>query len=217
MSAAKLVVFTMVCFSVCAHAKTQTLAVYSRNSAQLDSRTQHSLGEELTRLLSPAGVQIVWRDETRASRQEMGRLVVGTFDGNCSVENLLSTPSASPTGVTLAQSSLSNGRILPYFTVDCPRVIRTLAPTLQHVSVPVRDALLGRALARVIAHEIYHILAQTADHEESGLSKAQLSLSDLTASKFEFSPDSLRRIRASIHSMPTVPVAALLSLHAVPR
>jgi hypothetical protein len=210
MSAAKLV-FTMLCFSICAHAQTQTLAVYSRSAPPLDSLTQHSLNQELMRLLSPADIQVVWRNQNRELSEESGRLVVGSFDGDCSVENLPSYASPLAKAATLAESSMSDGRVIPYFTVDCARMVRTLAPTLQHLSVPFRSAVLGRALARVIAHEIYHIVAETVDHEKSGLSKAQLSLTDLIETKFEFSPDSLRRIRVAIRSLPPLPVAALLA------
>lgn len=209
--AARLVVFTMLCFSVCAHAQTQTLAVYSHHAPGFDSLTQHSLDQELTRLLSPAGIELAWRNEAREAREEMGRSIVGTFDGSCSVESLPSYPSDHTNSLALAESAMSDGRVIPYFNVDCPRVIRALAPTLQHLSVPFRHAVLGRALARVIAHEIYHILAQTADHEEFGLGKAQLSLKDLTSSKFDLSPNSLRRIRAAIQAVPPVPVAGLVA------
>ena len=40
MTAAKRVVFTMLCFCVCAHAQSQTLAVYSRGAPGLDSLMQ---------------------------------------------------------------------------------------------------------------------------------------------------------------------------------
>jgi hypothetical protein len=217
MSAAKLVVFTMVCFSVHAHAQTQTLAVYSSRTSALDSRIQNSLDQELTRLLAPAGLQIAWRETTQGQREELGRLVVGKFVGSCSVDSLPLRPIATTKTVTLAASSMSDARILPYFTVDCPSVIQTISPTLQHLSVPSRDTVLGRALARVIAHEIYHILANTADHEESGLSKPQLSLSDLTTNRFVLSPESLQKIRASIQPMSSVPIASLLSIRAIPN
>lgn len=210
MSAAKLVACTMLCLALCGNAHAQSLTVYSRTADSLDSRTQYSLNQELTRLLSPAGIHLDWKSETQDTREEEGRLIVGSFNGSCSSESLPAY-SDSTESATLAQTSISDGRILPYFSVDCPRVIRTLAPTLRHLSVPFRDALLGRALARVIAHEIYHILAQTPDHEESGLSKAQLSFADLTVDRFELSPDSLRRIRASIQTARPVPVAGLVS------
>jgi hypothetical protein len=211
MSATKLVVLTMLCFCVCANAQTpgETLAFYSRNDAGLDGLTQHSLQKELTRLLSPAGIQLAWRNENDKAREEMGRLVVGTFDGDCSVENLPSL-SSWPHGMKLAESAISDGRILPYFKVDCSRVIRMLAPRLQVLNVPSRESLLGQALARVIAHEIYHVLAQTPDHEPQGLSKAQFSLKDLTADRFELSASSLLRIRMATRPQQTLPIAGLV-------
>jgi len=210
MSATKLIVFTMLCFSVCAHAQTpgETLAVYSRNATGLDGLTELSLHQELARLLSPAGIELAWRKQSDTSREEMGHLVVGTFDGDCSVESLPSL-SSWPHGMTLGESAISDGRILPYFKVDCSRVVRMLAPRLQALSVPSRATLLGRALARVMAHEIYHIVAQTSDHEPRGLSKAQLTLSDLTGGQIEFSSSSLLRIRMAARQRQSLPIAGL--------
>jgi hypothetical protein len=59
-----------------------------------------------------------------------------------------------------------------------------------------RERILGRAMARAIAHEMYHIFAQTTGHESSGIAKASLSLSDLSSAEFDFSPESLRRMQA---------------------
>lgn len=211
--AAKLVVITMLCFCVCAHAQTRPLAVYPGPAEGLDSTTTHSIDQELRRLLSPAGVDVTWRTGTNeASRGQQGRMVVGTFAGRCSVETI-AVRRTSPSDIrTLAETSISNGRILPYFTVDCDRVIRTLAPMLEPLSPPLRQAVLGRALARVIAHEIYHILAETTDHADTGVAKAQMTFKDLTADGFDLSPTSLQRIRAAYRQGPAavVPIAGLV-------
>ena len=53
---------------------------------------------------------------------------------------------------------------------------------------------LVRAVARVAAHEIYHILAQTADHDESGVAKASFSANDLMIEGFSFKASSLHRL-----------------------
>jgi hypothetical protein len=52
-----------------------------------------------------------------------------------------------------------------------------------------------RALGRVIAHEIYHILAQTTEHDESGVAKAAFSLEDLMVDGFAFNPAGLQRLK----------------------
>ena len=139
-------------------------------------------------------------------------MVVGRFAGRCSVDTI-AIRRASPSEIrTLAETSISNGRILPYFTVDCDHVIRTLAPLLEPLSPPLRQAVLGRALARVIAHEIYHILAETTDHADSGVAKAHMNFRDLTAENFDLSPTSLQRIRAAYRpgSAAVAPIASLM-------
>lgn len=214
MLAARSALFAILCFSICATAQTRTLHVYPGAASGLDSVTTNSLELELKRVLTPAGIVPAWvKTSGKADGNvEMERLVVGTFEGNCSVENLPS--SAAPVRTrTLADTSVSNNRILPYFRVDCARVIRTLAPTLQPLSVPFREAILGRALARVIAHEIYHILAETADHQDFGVAKAQLSLADLTAVRFDLSPASLRRMQPP--DLPGAPVTRNAGLTAL--
>jgi len=213
--AAKLVVLTMLCFCVCAHAQTRPLVVYPGHGQTLDSLANDSLQQELKRLVAPAGIDLTWRtnaDRTQ-THEEAGRLIVGDFAGNCSVDSLSNGQVASPAKFTLAEASVSEGRVLPYFTVDCSRVMRTLTPMLRPLSAPMRQTILGRALARVIAHEIYHVLAETTEHEDAGLAKAKLTFHDLTAPGIELSPASLQRIRAAYRmGPPVVPVAGLVHL-----
>jgi hypothetical protein len=189
----------MICVSVCANAQTHTLAVYYSPASAIDSTTMDSLQQELQRVLLPAGIQLLWPTGPEDKTKESERLVVGSFDGNCSAGEL---PLLKPIGIpkdTLADTLVSRrGRVLPFFHVDCTSVVRTLRPVLDHVSMPMRDAILGRALARVIAHEIYHILAQSTDHAESGVAKPQFSLRDLMAERLDFNLLSLVR-------MPTIP------------
>ena len=220
MAAAKIVLFTMLCFCVCANAQTQTLAVYPSHADQLNSMTTHSLNLELKRLLSPAGIDLEWRSHDRNATVPSveGRLIVGTFEGGCSTESLSAMQGVAPHARTLAETSISGDRILPYFTLDCTHLIRMLNPLLQPLSVPMRERILGRALARVIAHEIYHIVADTTEHEEAGLAKAQLSARELAAERFDLSPASLQRIRAAYRvGPPAIPIVRLMPPPAAQR
>jgi hypothetical protein len=207
--------FAILCFSICATAQTRTLEVYPGPGNGLASVSVHSIELELKRLLAPAGIVPVWRKASGKAdgNVEVERLVVGAFEGDCSVETLTRASATAIRASTLADTSVSNNRILPYFRVDCARVIRALAPTLQPLSVPFREAIFGRAIARVIAHEIYHILAQTTDHQDSGVAKAQLSLGDLTAIRFDLSPASLRRMQPS--DLPGTPAGSGADLTAL--
>ena len=44
-----------------------------------------------------------------------------------------------------------------------------------------KEAAFGRALGRVVSHELYHILARTTGHAARGLAKAAESLQDLVS------------------------------------
>jgi hypothetical protein len=206
MSARWLVLLGILALPVCAQAQTRTLAVYAEDMRRLDSTVSQSLQVELQRVLAPAGIEMTMREGQR-SGDEFQLLVVGSFDGNCSIDKFPAAHTVSLRAGPLADTSISGGHVLPYFRVDCNRVIETLAPALQTLAVSMRNACLGRALARVIAHEIYHIVAQTIDHQESGIAKAALSLKDLTSLQFDLNAASLHRMQPL--NVPVVPKGAL--------
>src|ERR1017187_298995 len=49
-----------------------------------------------------------------------------------------------------------------------------------------RDGALGRALGRVLAHELYHIFADTTQHPPAGVAKPAYSAEDLLSADFSF-------------------------------
>src|SRR4029453_4725832 len=115
------VLLTMMCFCVCANAQTPAVVVYPAHTERLDGTASHSLEQELKRLVAPAGIDLAWRsnaDRTQA-HEEMGRIIVGNFAGNCSVDTISGRPVASTTKLALAEASVFRGRVLPYFTVEC--------------------------------------------------------------------------------------------------
>jgi hypothetical protein len=57
------------------------------------------------------------------------------------------------------------------------------------------DLLLGRALGRVLAHEVYHILAKTTGHGRAGVAKSALSGRQLIADRIAFDEHDLRKLR----------------------
>ena len=183
--ASLLIVFS----AVCAVAQTRTLGLYMGPARGLDAESRMVMQEELRWLLAPAGIEIAWKDSaTRKSGDDFELIAVSSFAGSCSLEGV---PQISP-GASLADTSISNGQVLPFFRVDCTRLVQMLG---RHVE----SAVLGRALARIMAHEIYHIIARTAEHQENGVAKAVFSAEDLTESSFQFDSSSI-----SLMSPPSV-------------
>ena len=72
----------------------------------------------------------------------------------------------------LGRTPVSAGQMLPRAEVFAPSVIHLLGDLRSHT-------LLGRAIARVAAHEIGHYLSQRGDHHESGLMRSRLTAAQL--------------------------------------
>ena len=171
--------------SVWGETQTRTLAVYAGSTPGLDSESKSAIRAEVQRLLAPAGFAVVWKDAAERNRgEDFEHVAVASFEGSCSA----SAPALTTAAAILADTSITDGRILPFFRVDCTRVIQMLGP---HPESPV----VGRALGRVIAHEIYHIVAHTAEHHDRGVAKAVFSIRDLTNPQFEFDAWSISRMQ----------------------
>jgi hypothetical protein len=56
------------------------------------------------------------------------------------------------------------------------------------------DRLLGRALARVMAHEIVHMIGKCSDHSDSGVFRHALSGRQLIAERLELDPQDIARL-----------------------
>jgi hypothetical protein len=164
---------------------------YVGHAQGLDAVSLQMAQQEMHRLLAPAGIELVWNK----TGQDVTRALIGSFEGSCSLDALSRSPFGYPGAGSLADTSVSSGRVQSYFRVDCSRLIRTLTPVLQRLSMPFRRAVFGRALGRVMAHEAYHILSQSKDHDETGAAKARFSLDDLTSFHFDFDLSAIERMR----------------------
>jgi hypothetical protein len=175
----------VVCVSVCGNAQTHTLALYAGPARGLDAEASQFMRSELQQVLSPAGIEVVWKSlAARKAGENFDLVAVVAFDGSCAGGEAVPTPSSA----SLADTSIADGHVLPFFRIDCTRLVGILGPR-------VGQEILGRALGRLAAHEIYHIVAQTTEHQETGIAKAAFSIRDLTAPRFEFDAWSVARMR----------------------
>ena len=77
-----------------------------------------------------------------------------------------------------------------------------MTPVIRCETVEERNRRYGRALGRVVAHELYHILANTTDHSRHGLAKALLTVSELVLDPCRFGSHEIERIRkASVRKL----------------
>ena len=60
------------------------------------------------------------------------------------------------------------------------------------------NILLGRAMGRVLAHELYHIVADTAEHGDNGVAQSSLSARELTSGQMELRPADVDAIQSGL-------------------
>jgi hypothetical protein len=156
---------------------------------------------EVDKILKPSGVALDWR-LTRENHgdEAFAGLVVLRFRGKCKIETWTSAESDLPRlgddTQTLGTTKVANGHVLPFSEVRCDQVKKALA--YLHSDQKDRQRAFGLALGRVVAHELYHILARTTSHAAMGLAKATEPLEELIAPRGLFFRDQeTRAIRNS--------------------
>jgi hypothetical protein len=156
----------------------------------------NSLRDEVAAILAPAGFRFRWYSvrETEAAGLSI-ELAVVTFRGPCDVPGSLSPGQLQ--AHALGFTSITNGEILPFTTIDCGRTRAFLAEALLRLPRAERAEAFGRALGRVVAHELYHIFANTPHHGRTGVAKESYTVDDLMCRDFEFDDREYELLRGS--------------------
>jgi hypothetical protein len=150
-----------------------------------------SLTAELHRLLSQADIQVdIQLKNSLAEHAEFKDVVLVKMKGRCSMDSLPVVASFDKRG-PLAMTYSVDGNVLPFADVNCDRVRTSLQRASGRANPAQHQAEYGIALARVMAHELYHILAQSPTHTRDGITKQALSSTELIERNFDFSPGAL--------------------------
>jgi hypothetical protein len=137
---------------------------------------------ELKDIMKDAGKNLDIRMRSEAKPNEnFEDVVLVKLKGNCRVDRLVHLiDERGP----LAFTHSTDGAILPFAEVACDRLASSVAQALFGEQRKQADRLLGRAIGRVLAHELYHILGKTHEHNEDGsLAKESISAKQLISDK----------------------------------
>jgi hypothetical protein len=149
--------------------------------------------KEVAKLVKPAGFKLDWRFAAEnPGNESFDQLLVLRFKGACQSENIpMIQPEDEPGAVAFGTTEVADGRILPYSEVRCDEVRKSVT----RFGWTQRQFAMGRALGRVVAHELYHVMSASAAHAASGLAKPVVSWDELTAGRFGFRPVDLRDLQ----------------------
>jgi hypothetical protein len=149
--------------------------------------------DEIRVLMGPSSLRLEWQNRAEVTSSDtFENLVVVDFHGRCSTGP--SDPVASQ-DQTLGRAQVVDGEVLPFVEIECGRVQAFLHSALWRQNQN-SDLAFGRALARVLAHELYHVLAGTTSHSRSGIAKPELSGNDLISNRLEFEPSDVDRMKS---------------------
>jgi hypothetical protein len=173
------------------------LVVYLSPSAARDTVVQAYMRREAAALMQSAGYALEFRDRhARRSGDSAPNIAFVELTGACSVPaDPAPDPAPDDNQPMLAVTAVEDGVVLPFSRIDCGALSRVLSRLLAHEAPAQRAFLYGRAMGRVLAHELYHVLAQTRDHAADGIGKPCFTAVDLVSSRFEFLESSLVRLR----------------------
>jgi cytochrome c551/c552 len=141
-----------------------------------------ALRDETSTILARLGVRVEWRtlDKVRANEVWVEVAVV-TFKGGC--DDSGAVPPARPSR-RLGWTHVTDGEVLPFAEVDCGLVRSFLAPQLIGVERKEAGKKFARAVGRVVAHELYHILGRTTHHSARGVDQPAYTAQELVSDRF---------------------------------
>jgi hypothetical protein len=157
--------------------------------------------KETESLMRTAGYSVEWRDaKARRSNEDAANLVFVDLNGVCAVpmNPIPGAPDPDDNQPSLASTAVEDGMVLPFSRIDCVALTRALSAMFAHEPPSRRTYLYGRAMGRLLAHELYHVLAQTRDHAAAGIGKPCFTSVDLVTDRFEFESVALARLGHAI-------------------
>ncbi len=158
----------------------QSVTVLVEFTGVRSAASLNALKSELQNILSDSHLRIDlelkngWPDAPVS-----GDLLLFKMKGTCTM-NAMPVGALSDERGPLAMTHSVDGELLPFGEVECDRVRTALQRAIGRGNPEAHQTEYGIALARVMAHEIYHMLAKSAAHTKEGLSKEALSPAELS-------------------------------------
>ncbi len=155
-----------------------------------------AMERELARIMSSANLRLKWLlPEDSDGKESFAREMVVTFHGSCRVIPGETDAFEFARPVTLADTLADDDSLLPYSETNCDRLRGFLSEDGDRPEAGA-ESCLGFAMARVLAHEMYHVLLQTRAHGKSGIARAAHTPSALLSGSLRFDAMDLTRIQA---------------------
>jgi hypothetical protein len=149
--------------------------------------------KEANQIIGSSGIRLDWKTRDQALSTTFNDLVVITFKGACELEP--ASPRFYDEMGPYAFTRTANGEIQPFGEVDCDHVSGSVWSALGGDDYARANLFVGRALGRVVAHELVHMLTRSGEHGREGVQKPALSAKQLISNSLPLSALDIDRLK----------------------
>jgi hypothetical protein len=148
------------------------------------------MGREAAHILKQSGVSLRWHVGIPA-QSVSGMLVVVKLVGHCDIDG---SPAYLVPG-PLGWAHEVDGAMLPFTDLACDNLRGAVESARSGGSGAAGNVLLGKAMGRVLAHELYHIVADTSVHAHEGVAQSAFTPRELTSGPLELGASEARAVQ----------------------
>lgn len=164
---------------------------------QFEDDYSHSVLEAMKKEIDRIGTtaQLSFRYKLRSEFNESDTpadIVLVKFRGRCRMQTV---PALLDERGPLAITHTVDGQVLPFSEIACDRIRVSVRSAMWGAHWRDPDGVLGRALGRIVAHELYHMLANAVSHASEGIAKAALSAEQLVAADMVLDEVSVKKMK----------------------
>ncbi|MBN9661457.1 MAG: hypothetical protein J0H49_24900 [Acidobacteria bacterium] len=145
--------------------------------------------------LKDTGLQLIWSfSQEEAAQETYDRVISLRLLGRC----VPLRPEPVKNSRVLGFTHISDGTVLPFVEISCDTVLRVMGSGSPRVTPYYPPNEFGRALGRVLVHEMLHVLTVSSTHERDGLTKPAFNRADLTLGNLRLTGRALQRLHRSL-------------------
>ncbi len=138
---------------------------------------------EANAVLKNTGLAFDWKLEARLEpHPEFKSLLVLKMKGRCEMERF---PELIDERGPLGLAYMTDGQVLSFGEIECDRIKQSVQRVLPRGKSDKEQRLYGRALGRVAAHEMVHMLRGSIQHSKSGITRASLTADELISNRVD--------------------------------
>ena len=152
-----------------------------------------AMEREASQIIGVSGIRLGWTNPADAVHSTFANLVVMRFRGSCNYAPNAGAHETDQPGA-YASTRTTNGEVQPFGDVDCDRVSSSVHAAMFGGDYANPAMLVGRALGRVVAHELVHMLTKSNRHSAEGVQKAALSGQELIIASLPLSAADVDRL-----------------------